>query len=281
MDRDGAAALADDPLHHRETQAGAAAVAGVGAADADAEDRVDLVRRDAAAAVGDLDLDRAVPAAAAEGDRVAVVGVLDRVLEQAVERHLQSLRVHRQRSGGGVHPPGPRRGQLHRRAARSSNWSRSVSTFVAVVFSPISVTSRRVLRSSLSSSSSTMAASSTVCGSRCADRISSAYPRTTVSGVRISCEASRTNMSRAAARPRSIAASRWTSWSATCRRRTCQTIARKIADISGTSVDLLVGDVAGVRVVHERRERGDADHREQRPPWSAAATARGRRPGRG
>src|SRR5882757_7403227 len=126
----------------------------------------------------------------------------------------------------------------HRLMVRCNRASRSSSSVRSSDGSPAwaSISRRAAMRASLSNSSSTTVASSPTCGCTCSLRISSVYPRATVSGVRSSCEAKRTNLRWASRIRRSLSAV-WRAWAlATARRRTCHTMARNTMLINGTSV---------------------------------------------
>src|SRR5439155_6162293 len=95
LDRATAVVSLRDRVHDRESQANPALRARprrVGAGEA-LEDVLERLRWDAAALVEDLDHDTAPVATRAELDRVTVLGVLDGILQQGVERDAQALRV--------------------------------------------------------------------------------------------------------------------------------------------------------------------------------------------
>ena len=211
----------------------------VGAREA-VEDPLERIRRDAATLVLDLDHERRRRRrGSAQLDRVARLGVLHGVLEQRVERDPQRLRVGAQRARRSRppsrHARGDDLGPAHedvleerldvdlgsgRRSPAAPPWPAAAAARGCAR----SARARRARRRSPARSSRSRAAAPR--GGRARSSPASAARATTSWRKR----SWRSSSSRAARR-----ASSCRSRTASCRRRACQTIARNIADISGTS----------------------------------------------
>jgi hypothetical protein len=110
LDLDRAAVGLHDGLDDREAQAGAAPVAAAAVVEPGEalEDRRQPIGRHAAARVDHGDRDLVAPPLAGEPDLISRTGVLDRVLDQRIQREPQSIEIpdHRRRLGR-LQPPAP------------------------------------------------------------------------------------------------------------------------------------------------------------------------------
>ena len=193
------------------------------------EDPIERLGRDARARVGDLDHEPEVEHARAHLDRVVRLGVLDGILEQRVERDAQSLLVR-------AHACRQRAARAARRAAppRSSERTPPRGTRPPRSRPARGIAAARPLRAGADARSSARCARARrrrprALGCRLPGGDAGRGDRARSSPVFAARARRRAGTAPAARRaPRRRA-------SAACRRRACHTIARNIADISGTS----------------------------------------------